>query len=98
MSKIVTYGAGNSDDAALKEELEVVVEIDSNGVNDVVPADGYTFSKVTIKTAVNGSGSGVVDDYLSLESTNPVQNKVITEKVTELETNIGNVETLLGTI
>lgn len=39
-----------------------------------------------------------VDDALSEESTNPVQNKVVTAKFKDLETTVGNVDVLLGTI
>ncbi len=46
-----------------------------------------------------GGGSFItVDSALSATSTNPVQNKVITEKVTEIETTVGNIDVLLGTI
>ena len=47
----------------------------------------------------------IVDDSLSMESTNPVQNKVITEEVKGMKeqlqdvgTTIGNIDVLLGTI
>lgn len=47
----------------------------------------------------------IVDDVLSTTSTNPVQNKVITGEVNEMksqlqdvETTIGNIDVLLGTI
>lgn len=45
-----------------------------------------------------GGGSITVDSELSEKSTNPVQNKVITAKITEIETNVGNVDALLSTI
>ncbi len=52
-----------------------------------VPASGGT-----------SGGSVTVDSELSKTSENPVQNKVITEKITEVETTIGNIDVLLGTI
>ena len=55
-----------------------VVKVD--GTSITVTADG-TISAV-------GGGPGVtVDDHLSTTSTNPVQNKVITEKINDLEDN-----------
>ena len=50
------------------------------------------------KDAPSGGDSITVDSELSKESTNPVQNKVITAKITEIETNVGNVDALLSTI
>lgn len=50
------------------------------------------------KDAPSGGGSITVDSELSEDSTNPVQNKVITAKITEIETNVGNVDALLSTI
>lgn len=40
----------------------------------------------------------VVDSELSLESTNPVQNKVVTHSLKQVETTVGNIDVLLGTI
>ena len=46
-----------------------------------------------------GSGSTItVDDALSETSTNPIQNKVVTEKFNEVTTTIGNINSLLSTI
>lgn len=39
-----------------------------------------------------------VDDTLSEKSINPVQNKVVTAKFKEVETTVGNIDVLLGTI
>ena len=39
-----------------------------------------------------------VDSELSDTSTNPVQNKVVTKKITEITTTVGNVDALLQTI
>lgn len=39
-----------------------------------------------------------VDSELSLESVNPVQNKVVTQSFKQVETTIGNIDVLLGTI
>lgn len=44
------------------------------------------------------SGGIITDDVLSTSSTNPVQNKVIAEKITDIETLVGNIDILLGTI
>ena len=40
----------------------------------------------------------IVDSALSEESTNPVQNKVVTQSFKQVETTIGNIDVLLGTI
>ena len=45
-----------------------------------------------------GGGSITVDSELSETSTNPVQNKVITERIVKIETDVGNVDALLSTI
>ena len=50
------------------------------------------------KDAPSGGVSITVDSELSEDSTNPVQNKAITAKITEIETKVGNVDTLLSTI
>lgn len=39
-----------------------------------------------------------IDTKLSTTSTNPVQNRIVTEKIAEVETTIGNIDALLGTI
>ena len=49
------------------------------------------------KDAPSG-GSITVDSELSEESTNPVQNKVITARIVKIETDVGNVDALLSTI
>lgn len=68
--------------------------------------DGWTPNKV-LGTDQNGTiiemeaGSGgaiVVDSELSDTSVNPVQNKVITQRITAIETNVGNMDELLKTI
>jgi hypothetical protein len=40
----------------------------------------------------------VVDDSLNDKSENPVKNKVVTTKITEIEATVGNIDLLLGTI
>lgn len=39
-----------------------------------------------------------VDDTFSKTSTNPLQNKVVTSRFTDLDTTIGNIDALLATI
>lgn len=46
----------------------------------------------------DGSGSIVVDASLNEDSENPVQNKAIAGKITEIETTVGNIDILLQTI
>ena len=61
-----------------------------------VPAtQGYVDEKIA-NAVINGGGSGgsnvVVDSALSATSENPVQNKIITAKVNELQNNLGNTQ------
>lgn len=77
MSKITTYGVGDSQQAILKEEAVAEITIDRNGTTTATPAPGTTFGKVKIVTEVpggeGGAGAGVdeetvkeiVDEYLS---------------------------------
>lgn len=71
----------------------------SGSINNVSKASG----KVNVGNSY--MGSIIVDDFLSKESTNPVQNKIITveveamkQKINDTETSIGNIDVLLGTI
>lgn len=41
---------------------------------------------------------GSVDDALSTESTNPVQNKVIAGEINDIKTTIGNINSILETV
>jgi len=78
-----------------------------------IMADGYTYIKgigdydgtnwdsaKSLQEVISegGGGSVTVDSELSDTSENPVQNKVITAKITEIESTIGNISTLLDTI
>lgn len=49
------------------------------------------------KTIISDNGSNIiVDDQLNLESTNPVQNKVLTEKLNEVFQSVSNGKTLIA--
>lgn len=48
--------------------------------------------------ALEIGGSITVDDDLSTTSTNPVQNKVITEEINDIKTTIGNINTMLESV
>ena len=63
----------------------------------VVDSDEKYQNKNAIKVKIEGGGGGdiTVDDALSTTSKNPVQNKVITNKINEIESSIGDVETIL---
>ena len=63
----------------------------------LVDSDEKYQNKNAIKVKIEGGGGGTVtvDDALSETSENPVQNKVITNKVNEIENSIGDVETIL---
>ena len=57
---------------------------------NVFTGEGVTLKETLDNMAKNGNaGALVVDGELSLESTNPVQNKVIAEKLTELNSGGG---------
>ena len=45
-----------------------------------------------------GGGSVVVDDTLSTESTNPVQNKIITEKINQIQSDLDTAEGEIDTL
>lgn len=48
--------------------------------------------------ALEIGGSITVDDALSTESTNPVQNKVISGEINDIKTTIGNINSVLETV
>ena len=59
------------------------------GSNNAVTSDG-------IAKAIEAGGGGVtVDNELSVVSENPVQNKVITNKINDMETDIYNIEEVI---
>ena len=59
------------------------------GSNNAVTSDG-------IAKAIEAGGGGVtVDNELSVVSGNPVQNKVITNKINDMETDIDNIEAVI---
>lgn len=67
----------------------------------VVTDDTTYQNEHAIKVKLEGGGGGgtvIVDDSLSTESENPVQNKVITTKINSLEQEIGDIETALHQI
>lgn len=72
--------------------------------NGTLLADGATISDEQIANAVENYISEnpitgiVVDAELSEKSTNPVQNKVVTAKVTEINNIVGNIDVLLTSI
>ena len=75
--------------------VESVTESTENGGSNVVTfSDGKS---VTIRNGSGGSG-GTVDSELSETSTNPVQNKVVTEEFARVHTSVGNIDVLLQTI
>jgi hypothetical protein len=45
--------------------------------------------------SLSPGGSITVDDALSTSSTNPVQNKVITDEINDIKTTLGNINTVL---
>lgn len=67
----------------------------------IYTSDDRTLQEVLDELSMGGGSSGdslIVDDALSETSTNPVQNKVVTEKFNEVATTVGNINSLLSTI
>lgn len=67
----------------------------------IYTSDDRTLQEVLDELSMGGGSSGgslIVDDALSETSTNPVQNKVVTEKFNEVTTTVGNINSLLSTI
>lgn len=67
----------------------------------VVTEDSTYQNEHAIKVKLEGGGGGgtiIVDDALSTESENPVQNKVITNKINDIENEIGDIAQALHTI
>jgi hypothetical protein len=48
--------------------------------------------------SLSPGGSITVDDALSTSSTNPVQNKVITDEINDIKTTLGNINTVLESV
>lgn len=53
---------------------------------------------VYLDKGIEIGGTITVDDALNTTSENPVQNKVIATKINELDTTIGDIETILHTL
>lgn len=64
----------------------------------VVDKDTATWYTIQPDNKLKVDGTGVVDAQLSDASTNAVQNKAVTAKFVEVETTIGNIDVLLGTL
>lgn len=103
LEELIVHKITNPTTAEVGQILEVE-EVDENGV----PTKWKTTNKTT---ATDEQIAGAVKDYLdknsisikvdselSEESENPVQNKVIAKKISQIETNVGNVDALLSTI
>lgn len=81
-----------------KPENDYTVQVTITEVN--VP-DGTTIWGVTVGTTMNPESIAAkvkVDGELSQMSLNAVQNKAVAAKFVEVETTIGNIDVLLGTI
>lgn len=68
----------------------------SNAQTMIGIGDGLSIENGTLK-ATGGGSDVIVDSALSTTSTNPVQNKVVTEAIKQNETDISSLETLVGT-
>lgn len=76
-----------------KEELEdVYKELNSKFVEDA-PKDGNIYGRCNGEWyIVSSQGEGIkIDDTLSIDSINPVQNKIITSEINSLKENKANV-------
>ncbi len=64
-----------------------------------IPTNNLVYRAIKLALEAHGGGNGItVDAVLDANSANPVQNKVIAEKITEMETTVGNIDILLATI
>lgn len=88
------------DVADLRNELDNKFVLPSGGNNGQVLAKDASGAVVwTTVESTGGSGGGsdiTVDSALSDTSVNPVQNKIVTQSVKQLETNISNLNTALN--
>ena len=73
------------------ENAGKVLGVDSNGLVTLMNVDGAG-------TGGSGTSSITVDDKLSSTSTNPVQNKVVTEVLNECTTKLSALENIETTI
>ena len=83
-------------DSDMKSEPDAWMGIYS-GSSSTAPAHYTSYTWYKIKGESGGGGSITVDDELSNSSTNPVQNKVITEQVNSLSEAISDIEEELTT-
>ena len=65
-----------------------------NAISELIPPNASTSNKLATIADISGGGSVTVDDTLSTTSQNPVQNKVITEKINQVENSIPDVSGL----
>jgi hypothetical protein len=82
-----------SDDKSFSSEYKREETFDSNveeSEHDIEASFGEVYGE-------NPAGI-TVDDALSLLSINPVQNRVVTKKINEIDATIGNIDALLGTL
>ena len=84
-------------DAAIDKEGEsdepAIGGISVNGGNVVTPDENGI-----INLTISGDGSTVIDSELSASSTNPVQNKVVTEEINELSEAVDSLNGSLGNL
>lgn len=79
----------HTDDEVLQDEIDdlsgdVATKLDASAYTPVDLSDYYTKEEVDEKIASGGSGTSItVDDHLDINSTNPAQNKVITEALND---------------
>ena len=96
------YSGGDSELKERVETLENKVEtiesdiltIDVSDIKKVIPNNASENNKLATMADISGGGSVTIDDTLSTVSENPVQNKVITQKINQVENSIPDVSGL----
>ena len=82
-----------SDILTIDEQIDNIND-DVSDIKKIIPNNASESNKLATMADISGGGSVTIDDTLSTLSENPVQNKVITNKINQVENSIPDVSGL----
>ena len=94
VSGLVTKSELQAVENSIPDVSGLATQSSVNAISELIPQNASTSNKLATMADISGGGSVSVDDTLSTTSQNPVQNKVITEKINQVENSIPDVSGL----